>query len=281
MDRAKTEIVIDHKYKGFCPMQFGSETCDPGHAFGPSVRTHWLLHYVVYGFGRFVRDGITWEVNPGDIFVIPPYEETYYEADMQKPWRYIWIGFYADEIYPPLSDQAVIHCPGVGAVFEDMLRCGKLENGRSAFLTGKIWELLAILQEQGEPIADHIQKALNYMNAEYINGITVQQVAEQVNLDRSYFSTIFKAQMGVSPQNYLISLRLEKAAELITVYGESPSTAGISVGYPDLYHFSKIFKQHFGLSPRKNQQEYQEKGKISADRETGGGEGKYDSQLCC
>ena len=46
----KSEIVIDQHYKDFSPMQFGSETCDPGHFFGPSVRTHWLLHYIVYGF---------------------------------------------------------------------------------------------------------------------------------------------------------------------------------------------------------------------------------------
>ena len=47
--------------------------------------------------------------------------------------------------------------------------------------------------------------------------------------------------------------KAEKAAELLTVYGQSPSTAGISVGYPDLYHFSKIFKKHFGVSPREYQ----------------------------
>lgn len=92
----KSEIVIDQHYKDFSPMQFGSETCDPGHFFGPSVRTHWLLHYIVYGFGRFERDGISYSVKLGDIFVIPPYEKTYYEADQKKPWRYIWIGFTTD-----------------------------------------------------------------------------------------------------------------------------------------------------------------------------------------
>ena len=63
----KSEIVIDQHYKDFSPMQFGSETCDPGHFFGPSVRTHWLLHYIVYGFGRFERDGISYSVKTGDI----------------------------------------------------------------------------------------------------------------------------------------------------------------------------------------------------------------------
>jgi ABC-2 type transport system ATP-binding protein len=54
-------------------------------------------------------------------------------------------------------------------------------------------------------------------------------------------------------RNAMRIVGLEKAAELLTVYGQSPSTAGISVGYPDLYHFSKIFKKHFGVSPREYQ----------------------------
>lgn len=254
----KSAIVINYEYEGFNPVQFGSESCAPGHAYGPSVRTHWLLHYVVYGFGKFVRDNVTWEVKPGDIFVIPPYEETYYEADREKPWRYIWIGFTAGESLTCVLDKPVIRCHGVGSIFEDMQRCSNLENGRSAFLSSKIWELYAILLEQGEAANDYIKKALNCMNSEYANGITVQQVADRLNLDRSYFYSIFKEQMGVSPQKYLINLRLERAAELLTVYGESPTTAGISVGYPDLYHFSKIFKQHFSVSPRKYQQNYQQ-----------------------
>ena len=100
---------------------------------------------------------------------------------------------------------------------------------------------------------DYVQKAINCINAEYINGITIQQVADRLNINRSYLSDLFKKRMGISPQKYLIQLRLEKAAELLTVYGQSPSTAGISVGYPDLYHFSKIFKKHFGVSPREYQ----------------------------
>ena len=134
-----------------------------------------------------------------------------------------------------------------------MLRCGKMENGRSAFLCAKIWELFSILLEEGQPSADYVEKALSYINAEYINDITVEQIAAKLGLNRSYFSGIFKERMGISPQKYLINLRLGRAAELLTVYGESPSTAGLSVGYPDIYHFSKIFKRHFGLSPRNYQ----------------------------
>ena len=258
MEGIKTELVIDQHYKDYSPMQFGSETCKPGHFFGPCVRTHWLLHYVVYGFGTFERDGQIWSVKPGDMFVIPPYVETYYEADQKKPWRYIWIGFTTEGDVPEQLKAPVVHCPGAGKIFEDMLQCGKLENGRTAFLCAKLWELFSTLMEGGEPDADYVQKALHCMNSEYVRGITVQQVAERLNINRSYLSELFSERMGISPQKYLINLRLEKAAELLTVYRESPSTAGISVGYPDLYHFSKIFKKHFGVSPRKYQQMYGE-----------------------
>lgn len=252
----KPEIVMNCQYKGYNPVQFGSESCEPGHFFGPSVRTHWLLHYVVQGFGTFLRGGTTWEVKPGDIFVIPPYVETYYEADRKNPWRYIWIGFTTDEEVPPALNRPVVHCPGAGRIFGDMLRCGKMENGRSAFLSAKLWELAGILLEEGEVSAGYVEKALNYMNAEYVNGITVLQVADMLNLNRSYFSELFKEQMGVSPQSYLINLRMEKAAELLTTYQETPATAGLSVGYPDIYHFSRMFKKHFGCSPKMYQKRH-------------------------
>ena len=91
-------IIIDQHFHGLNPMQFGHEDCTPLHAFGPAVRTHWLLHYVVSGFGKFTRESITYDIGPGEIFVIPPYMETYYQADERHPWKYIWIGFTTENI---------------------------------------------------------------------------------------------------------------------------------------------------------------------------------------
>jgi len=254
----KAVIVVDQNYKDYNPMQFGCENCAPGHAYGPAVRTHWLLHYVVHGFGIFVKDGVTHRVKRGDIFVIPPYEETYYEADQKNPWHYIWIGFTGQGEVPVQLKEPVIHCPAAGVVFEDMLRCDKLENGRSAFLTAKVWELFSILMEGTDADVNQMDLALSCLHSEYANGITIQQVAERLNMNRSYFSELFKERMGMSPQKYLIQLRLEKAAELLTVYEEPPTTAALSVGYPDIYHFSKIFKQYYGVSPRQYQRQFRE-----------------------
>lgn len=247
---AYSEIVINRHYSGLNPVQFGEERCAPGHSFGPAVRTHWLLHYIVSGTGVFTREGREYRPGPGDLFVIPPYLETYYEACRENPWHYIWIGFTTDARLPEELDRPVVRCPEAGAVFEGMRRCSRMENGRSAFLSSRLWELIGVLLEQGRPEAGYVEKALNCMRSEYMTGITVQQIADRLNLDRSYFSTLFKAQTGLPPRAYLMNLRLEKAAALMMEYGERPSTAAVSAGYPDIYHFSKMFKRRYGVSPR-------------------------------
>ena len=248
MDHA--EIVIDKHYDGFNPVQFGYAQCTPGWGFGPAVRPYWLLHYVVSGQGRFERGGKTFHLNEGDIFVIPPFVETYYEADRQKPWYYIWVGFTADAVPPELTEHEVIHCPAAGKIFQDMRRCRDMENGKSAFLSSRIWELTALLMEDGTAAPDHIDKALSFMQSDYAAGISVATAAKQLNLDRTYFSALFKRATGVSPIDYLTALRLDKAAELIGTYGQSPSTAAVSVGYPDYCHFARMSKKRFGCAPR-------------------------------
>lgn len=83
---------------------------------------------------------------------------------------------------PEVLNEPIIRCSGAGPVFEDMLRCGKMEKGRTAFLCSKIWELFSILLEQRKSEDNYIKKALSYMNAEYVRGITVSDVAEQLGL---------------------------------------------------------------------------------------------------
>ena len=122
-----TEIVIDQNYSGLNPVQFGYESCSPSHSFGPAVRTHWLLHYVVSGFGKFEYNNYVYQVKPGEIFVIPPYEKTYYEADHDKPWKYIWIGFTTKDSLPDIFHQPVIHCPSAGEIFAEMIHCKNKE----------------------------------------------------------------------------------------------------------------------------------------------------------
>lgn len=244
------EIVINQHFSDLNPILFGFENCVPSHSYGPAIRTCWLLHYVVSGSGSFTRDGKTHVLGAGDIFVIPPYTEIFYKADSETPWTYIWIGFTSESKLPEVFTSPVIHCAGAGEIFEQMKDCSNLEAGRSAFLSSRLWDLTSLLLEQGKSEVDYIEKAINCMRAEYMHPLNVQTLANRIGLDRSYFTALFKERTGFPPSQYLLRLRMEKAAMLMVKRGERPTTVGASVGYPDPFHFSKTFKAYFGLSPR-------------------------------
>ncbi|MBR3836685.1 MAG: AraC family transcriptional regulator [Clostridia bacterium] len=246
----RNEIIINRKYPGLNPVVFGFEDCEPRHSYGPAVRPYWLFHYVVAGTGKFHRDGKIYTLKKGEIFVIPPYLETYYEADNEDPWHYIWIGFTAESDLVQILDLPVIRAVGLGHIFEEMKLCLSLENGKSAYLSAKLWELYSALLETGKAENDYVEKALHCIREEYMTDLSVEELARRLNLDRSYFSGLFREKMGTPPGRYLHMFRLEKAAELMVKHKMSPSTAALSVGFSDLYHFSKAFKKHFGTSPR-------------------------------
>lgn len=242
-------VVPDKGYKGLNPIQFGYHDCPPSHAFGPAMRTYWLIHFVVSGWGHYRIGNREYRVSPGEMFVVPPYEETYYEADAVHPWSYIWIGFTTDEALPvALPD--TLRCPEALGIFQEMKNCEAFSEGRSAYLNARLWDLFALLLGKEAPQDDYVQKALDFIHSEYMNEITVEKIASLLTLDRTYFSVLFKKKTGLSPKQYLLDYRMSVAASLLTEKKVSVSLAASSVGYQDIYTFSKMFKRHFGVSPK-------------------------------
>ncbi len=71
----------------------GSESCTPGHSFGPAVRAHYLIHFIIQGKGTYLRGDEVHTLNAGDAFLIIPGETTRYIADETDPWVYTWVAF--------------------------------------------------------------------------------------------------------------------------------------------------------------------------------------------
>ena len=91
---------------------------------------------------------------------------------------------------------------------------------------------------------------LNYFEDHYSEKISLDQIAENMYLSPFYISKIFKSETGDTPIRHLINIRLEKAKELLEGGCDgSIQEVAASVGYDDAYHFSKLFKKHFGISP--------------------------------
>lgn len=243
-------FVKDENYIDLNPMQFGYETCKPDKSFGPAVRTHWIIHYVVSGQGLFKIGENTYNVKTGEMFVIPPFVETYYEADSENPWEYIWIGFTTkSDITKHLTD--IMKYPEAEKIFNSMKKCENYTSGRSAYLCAQLWNLFALFSEGKDEKKDYVDTALEFIHSNYMEDITVEKIAKFLNLDRTYFSVIFRKQTGLSPKQYIIRHRMKIASSLLTKKNTEISVIANSVGYTDLYNFSKMFKRHFGISPTK------------------------------
>ncbi len=237
------------------PVQFGHENCEKSHFFGPMIRTHWLIHFVVSGVGIFKIRDKEYKVKAGEMFVIPPYIETYYEADAVNPWSYIWIGFTCNvKQLEMLSD--VIVCPEAEKIFASIKETGNYSHDKHAYLTARLWDLFSLLLEDDGIKYDYTEKALSFIHTNYMYNISVDKIARDLNLDRTYFSSIFKKKTGLSPKQYILNYRMNVAANLITKNCDTISVVANSVGYSDLYTFSKMFKRQFGISPSKYKQHY-------------------------
>ena len=163
--------------------------------------------------------------------------------------------YYAD----CLNREYVVNASRCGSIFSSMLEAGEMEDGRELYLCGKIYQLLARLTEKQQGEEDYVERAKTYLESNYMREISIVELAEQMNLNRSYFSTLFRRKTGRSPQQYLTDYRMEKACELMVEHGCAPGEAALSTGYPDIFSFSRMFKRKFGVSPREYLRQNREK----------------------
>ncbi len=253
--------------------QFGRERCSPSHSFGPAKRNHFLFHYVISGMGVLMADdskGVTrtYRVKSRDGFLIMPNQTTTYIADNDMPWEYCWIEF------DGLRAKGILESAGLGTdspiyharhndLREDMVREMLYISDNSALppihLIGHLYLFLDYLMrssaskilQSGSKLRDfYIHEALEYIEHNFQNDISVEDIAAVCGLNRSYFGKIFKEAIGKTPQEFLLSYRMSKAAELMKLTKLSIGDIGAAVGYASPLHFSRAFKNTYGVSPR-------------------------------
>jgi YesN/AraC family two-component response regulator len=90
---------------------------------------------------------------------------------------------------------------------------------------------------------------LNYLNAEYVNKITSADIEQVFESNYDYLNRAFQKMTGYTILNYLNTLRINKAKDLLDTTPIKISQAGYLVGIDDPYYFSKLFKKHTGMTP--------------------------------
>ena len=246
----------------------GMEECPSNYYYGPSVRTHYLIHYCLSGKGKYHVNGKIYEIGKGDAFLIMPNVITYYQADNDNPWTYVWIGFDGTKAKPYLSrcnldsNNLVIHSDNINELKEiviSMLNHNKLSYRNEFFIQGKLFEFFSYLsksadvpykKEKSKDNNLYVNKAMEYIINNYQNVVNVNEIADYLSLNRSYLTTIFKKALKVSPQKFLLMYRMKKAMELLMNTDYTINQIAISCGYSNQLSFSKAFHKFQGLSPR-------------------------------
>lgn len=273
-------IFSDERFLDMTVYQYGYEKCAPLHSYGPFVRNHYLFHYVISGKGTLSvtqtgGDGsFIYQIGARSGFLIEPGRINVYCADQKYPWEYVWVefdGLRAKElmkeaglsndapVYHPVSNDAADH------LHSEMMRLTRYpDNSRPLAIVGQLYLILdALIQgsstkkklQSGKLSRFYAQEALSFIEQNYQLPITVEDMANRCNLDRSYFGKVFKDMIGQSPQDFLIRYRLSKATSLLVSTSLPIGDISTQVGYPNPLHFSRAFRNVYGISPRQYRQQ--------------------------
>ncbi len=268
-------LISSFQGRGFvdlAPYQYGRETCEPGHSFGPARRTRYLFHYIIAGRGTLYATDDTgtetrYRLTPSEGFTIFPDQLNTYTADEEDPWQYAWVEFDGISVGERLAEvglttsSPVYHAksPEEGArLLQEMLYLVEHRRARDLQLIGHTYLFLDALLDTIEPPYDYqdsaarnvyVRNAISYIEQHYNEGITVADIARQSGLSRSYFAKVFKRAQHKSPQQYLMDYRMDKAAELLRISVLPIGEVSRSVGYDNQLNFSRAFKGVYGCSP--------------------------------
>lgn len=94
-------------------------------------------------------------------------------------------------------------------------------------------------------------RAIEYMNTNYKKALTLKQLAALSFMSENYFHSLFKKEFTVTPNNYILQLRMNEALNILSNTNLSVTEVARETGYPDAAYFSRTFSKYFSLSPNK------------------------------
>lgn len=247
-------------------IECGIQICHPGHAAPKLFYKDYSAHFILEGKGVFTKDGTSYELGAGQGFLITPNTSCLYVADEKEPWKYVYVSFRGAD------DDALVHNAGLdenNVVFEfpldeDMIhdiyamhKAGKKNEARGYDVAGYFLLVMSRLVKaargttggrQGEY---YVKRAKKFIEDNYSEPLSVNDIAQNLRLDRTYLYRLFMKHDGISPSEYLLSVRL-KAAEKMLENDKLPiREAALNAGFCNISYFYRRFSERYGVSPKK------------------------------
>lgn len=244
----------------------------------PRARAHYVarpeglremvLIYCVSGAGWCEMLGTEWQVTEGCALFVTPDTPHVYGADPDDPWTIWWVRLSGQRLpayllllgvsaVQPLMWVPDVH--GVTEAFEEMYARANEGYSDATLLrmSTSLSALLSLLKWRQRSPGTHtrgteekIYRSIEFMREHLGEPLRLGELARAVGMSVPYYSTQFKRMNNTSPIRYFIHLKMKRACELLDGSSQSVAEIAPQVGYSDPFHFSRIFKQVVGKSPR-------------------------------
>jgi len=114
---------------------------------------------------------------------------------------------------------------------------------------------------EADGVSSVMRQIKDYIHRHYADKIGLQDIADAVGISRNYVSAVFKNEAGTTVLQYIVELRLKKAASLLAQGGHRIYEVAQQVGYDDIDYFAKLFRTAYGMTPA----EYKKKMSMAID----------------
>ena len=235
-------------------------------------RKVYILHYCIGGKGVF--QGQAFDKNC--LYLTFPGELELISADADDPYETYWVIFRGDAA-PEMLRLCGLPCKCGVYPFDKNEKCAEIlkyalynssdENALAeAFAMQSAFHALMAVHVESVGCSDTKNKNTNiakdvasFLSKNYHSDIKIDEIADMFNYSRNHLYSLFKNEYGVSPKEYLVNSRIEKAKQLLedTDLDLSVKEVAFAVGIHDPFYFSKLFSSRVGLSPLQYQKNHQ------------------------
>ncbi len=226
-----------------------------------------ILIYCEKGAGNVSIKETSYRLFAGNFIFIPCKSPHQYDADQKEPWTIYWVHFKGN-VSQSLMQMVEKHTENykgyinnpetVVSLFNDIYH--KLERGYGVdnltYTNMCLWHFLSALvfnqNDKSAQIRNNITSvdlAIDYFNKSIHKTLTLNDIAQKVNLSASHFSSLFKAQTGFSPLEYFNHLKIQKASQYLLFTSLRIKEIAWEVGIQDPYYFSRLFSKVMGIAP--------------------------------
>lgn len=155
--------------------------------------------------------------------------------------------------------------PELNYIFRQIINCPAVGTSKEIYLESKVMEILSLVTHHYESMQEDrhlavkldkrdirsLDKSIATMKKNLSVHITIPELARLTGMSQSRFQLAFKKNYGTTPYEYLKEMRMNHALILLHDSDYNIQTIAAKVGYTKADHFSKLFKEMYGISPKK------------------------------